>query len=240
MPYGDPEPDDPSGRATAHRLAGPDSQGCPAVPLRHRPARHPRPHPAPTSRYIAGPAAPGRRTPPAPRLGRSDDHESAVYTANSGTKRLRLEGVPVSCVCRDSIPALTNSGRMSGALRGFEVASEASSRATVTPDLLPTSSTWRTCKGQAGRRAGTGIAAGGHIRRVLGRRQRRLLAREYRDLTVVTIAAIGEQLAPRFRRTRPSVKTLIIATRRDQASIETGESEAPHTYVSLPATGQPS
>ena len=60
---------------------------------------------------------------------------------------------------------------------------------------------------------------------------RRLLAREYRDLAFVTIAAVGDT-GRAFSSDTTIGEALVIATRRDQASLD-GESETPATYVSL-------
>lgn len=226
MPYGDPEPDDPGGRATA--IGSLDLILKDAQP----------------SLFGTGQHAIRGRGQPLPI------HSSPAQQRQGDELNLPQSSVDLMIMN----PPFTRPLGHEGTQEGVPVSSFAGFN-TSADEQRAMSSALRRIRGHLKHPAGHGYAGlasnfidlahakvkpGGVLALVLPlavisgeawSSARRLLAREYRDLTFVTIAAVGET-GRAFSSDTTIGEALVIATRREQAASD-GESEAPATYVSL-------
>jgi len=226
MPYGDPEPDDPGGRATA--IGSLDLILKDAQP----------------SLFGTGQHAIRGRGQPLPI------HSSPAQQRQGDELNLPQSSVDLMIMN----PPFTRPLGHEGTQEGVPVSSFAGFN-TSADEQRAMSSALRRIRGHLKHPAGHGYAGlasnfidlahakvkpGGVLALVLPlavisgeawSSARRLLAREYRDLTFVTIAAIGDT-GRAFSSDTTIGEALVFATRRDQTSPDS-ESEAPATYVSL-------
>ena len=150
-------------------------------------------------------------------LGRSHDHESAVYTPPRAQKELDDWRTGARRLL-DSTPALTNSGPCH--LHFDEFAGHL--KHASGPRLRRTCFQLHrlgSCKSKAGRNVlALVLPHGGRIRRgLVAQPVGSWLAREYRDMTFVTIAAIGDTGRVILVGHWTIGEALVIATRRDQS-----------------------
>ena len=226
MPYGDPEPDDPSGRAAA--IGSLDLILKDAQPSLFGTGQH---------------AIRGRTRPLPPDTSPGRQRQGDELHLPQGSVNLMIMN-----------PPFTRPLGHEGTEEGIPVSSFAGFN-TSADEQRAMSSELRRIRGHLKHPAGHGYAglasnfidlahakveSGGVLALVLPlavvsgeawSSARRLLAREYRDLTYVTIAAIGDT-GRAFSSDTTIGEALVIGTRRDQAS-QDGESEASATYVSL-------
>ena len=226
MPYGDPEPDDLGGRATA--IGSLDLILKDAQPTLFGTGQH---------------AIRGRRQPPTPDTSPGWQRQGDELHLPQGSVDLMIMN-----------PPFTRPLGHEGTEQGVPVSSFAGFN-TSADEQRAMSSALRRIRGHLKHPAGHGYAGlasnfidlahakvkpGGVLALVLPlavvsgeawSSTRQMLAREYCDLTIVTIAAIGDT-GRAFSSDTTIGEALVIATRRDQASSD-GESEAPTTFVSL-------
>ena len=226
MPYGDPEPNDFQRARHRHRLAGPDSQRLPAVLIRYWPARHKGPRRAVDSRIPCGLAAAGRRNPHTPRLG-DLVIMNPPFTNSTGQEAASI-GVPAPSFAgfsttHDEQRAMSRSlQRIRRHLRNPAGHGNAGLASNFT-DLA-----------HAKLKPGGVLALVMPLTAVSGgawRPTRHLLATNYRDLTVVTIAATGTTERS-FSSDTDIGEALIVGVKREEP-LEIDESTADVLYVNL-------